>query len=119
MAKARRAVTCTPFTAALVRNKLGEHGLADDVPLRVLPMGSRFEAGHRLSLCGDGPVDPGAQRAGHRTAGAVVHSGDWKIDPSPSILRKRMNAACARSVRRASRRLCAEFDQCLAAPDFR
>jgi ribonuclease J len=80
-------VYCTPFTAALVRNKLEEHGLANDVPLRVVPAGGRFEAGpFALEYVAMSHSIPEPNALAIRTAaGTVVHSGDWKIDPTPSI----------------------------------
>jgi ribonuclease J len=80
-------VYCTAFTAALVRNKLEEHGLAEDVPLRVVPTGGRFEAGpFALEYVAVSHSIPEPNALAIRTAaGTVLHSGDWKIDPTPSI----------------------------------
>lgn len=80
-------VYCTPFTAALVQNKLEEHGLAGDVPLRVIPMKGRFTVGpFDLEYVSVSHSIPEPNAVVIRTsAGTVVHSGDWKIDPTPSI----------------------------------
>ncbi|HUE45012.1 MAG TPA: ribonuclease J, partial [Aestuariivirgaceae bacterium] len=41
----RAPIYCTPFAAALVKGKLKEHGLLDEVNLNVVPMGARFDLG--------------------------------------------------------------------------
>src|SRR5258706_3082700 len=41
----RVPVYATPFTAALVRGKLEEHGLLDEVPLKVIPLGGALQLG--------------------------------------------------------------------------
>src|ERR1700704_1582789 len=41
----RVPVYATPFTAALVRGKLEEHGLLDEVPLKIVPLGGELQIG--------------------------------------------------------------------------
>jgi ribonuclease J len=80
-------VYCTPFTAALVGNKLEEAGLASALPLRVLPMGARWQLGpFDLEYVAVAHSIPEPNALVIRTeAGTVVHTGDWKIDHEPSI----------------------------------
>ncbi|HEU4659476.1 MAG TPA: ribonuclease J [Pseudolabrys sp.] len=80
-------VYATPFTAALLAAKrAGEPG-APDIPVTVIPLGGRFKLG---------PFDVEMVRMAHsipesnaliiRTAaGTVLHTGDWKIDPTPIL----------------------------------
>ncbi|CAN5519483.1 ribonuclease J [soil metagenome] len=78
-------VFCTPFAAALLMNKLKEHGLDEVVPIRVQPVGSRFEIGpfacEYVSVTHSIP-EPAALLI-ETKPGRVVHSGDWKIDRTP------------------------------------
>ena len=41
----RVPVYCTPFCAGLLKRKLAEFGLDEEVPLRIKPLGSRFSVG--------------------------------------------------------------------------
>lgn len=79
-------VYATPFTAALVQRKLEEYG-ADTVDLRVIDMEARFKVGpfdiEYLTLTHSIPEPSGVVL---RTAfGAVLHTGDWKIDTAPTL----------------------------------
>lgn len=80
-------VWATPFTAAVLRRKLDEHGLLDEVPLHEVPLGARFDIGpfdvEFISLTHSIP-EPNALalRTPH---GTVLHTGDWKIDPQPLV----------------------------------
>src|SRR5919198_1503326 len=80
-------VYATPFTAALIEAKRQGGPGSPEVPLDVVPLGGRFTLG---------PFDVEFVSMGHsipelngliiRTpAGAVLHTGDWKIDPTPVI----------------------------------
>src|SRR4249919_704162 len=76
----------TEFTLALVENKLEEHGLLDDSDLREIRAGSRFNLGpftihpirvtHSLVDC--------VALAIHCPLGVVIHTGDFKVDPTPT-----------------------------------
>lgn len=83
----RCPVYATPFTAHLVRNKLSEHGLLDEVPLHEVPMGGRLTLGpfdlEYVTLTHSIP-EPNAI-AIRTPLGLVLHTGDWKIDPDPLI----------------------------------
>jgi ribonuclease J len=80
-------VYCTPFTAALIENKLEEAGLVGELPLRVLPMGARWQLGpFDLEYVAVAHSIPEPNALVVRTeAGTAVHTGDWKIDHQPSI----------------------------------
>jgi ribonuclease J len=57
----RCPVYATPFAATVLRRKLGEVGLVNQVKIHVVPTG------------GDTPY------------GLLLHTGDWKLDPQPLI----------------------------------
>jgi ribonuclease J len=81
----RCPVYATPFTASVLRAKLFEKNLAGRVEIIEVPLSGRFTAG---------PFDVELVRVTHsvpepsalilRTPlGAVLHTGDWKLDPAP------------------------------------
>ncbi len=80
-------VYATPFTAALLRGKLEEEGLLEQVKLRIIPMRGRIELGpFELELVTLTHSIPEPNAVIVRTPlGAVLHTGDWKIDPDPLI----------------------------------
>lgn len=83
----RCPIYATPFTAALVRDKLDEAGLLDEVPLHIvdvgiplnlgpfeidyIPLAHSIAEGHGVSL-----------KTRH---GTIFHTGDWKVDENPLI----------------------------------
>src|SRR5262247_2525879 len=83
----RLPIYATPFTAALLEAKrLSEPG-APDVPVNVVALNSRFTLGpfdiEYVSMAHSIPESNGLI---FRTAlGTVLHTGDWKIDPTPVI----------------------------------
>ena len=80
-------VWATPFTASLLRAKLIEAGLADRVPINIVPMSGRFDIGpfdlELITLTHSIP-EPNAVVVRTRV-GTVLHTGDWKLDPDPLI----------------------------------
>ncbi|HEV2987931.1 MAG TPA: ribonuclease J [Candidatus Angelobacter sp.] len=76
----------TEFTLALVENKLEEHQLLDSADLREIRAGSRFSLGpftinpiqvtHSLVDC--------VALAIHTPIGVIIHTGDFKVDPTPT-----------------------------------
>src|SRR5215475_14121459 len=76
----------TEFTLALVENKLDEHDLLDDADLREIRAGTRFNLGpftinpiqvtHSLVDC--------VALAIHTPLGVLIHTGDFKVDPTPT-----------------------------------
>ncbi|HFC04330.1 MAG TPA: ribonuclease J [Rhizobiales bacterium] len=85
--KLQAPVYCTPFAAELLGNKLSEKNLLDETPLRVHPLGSRFEVGpFDIELVAVTHSIPEPASVVIRTsAGTIVHSGDWKLDRTPAI----------------------------------
>ncbi len=80
-------VWATPFTASLLRAKLIEAGLADRVPINIVPMSGRFTIGpFDLELVTLTHSIPEPNAVVLRTpVGTVLHTGDWKLDPDPLI----------------------------------
>src|SRR5438874_12292838 len=76
----------TEFTLAYVEDKLDEHGLLDDAELREIRPGDRVKIGpftihpiqvtHSLVDC--------VSLAIHTPLGVVIHTGDFKVDPTPT-----------------------------------
>ena len=76
----------TEFTLAYVEDKLDEHGLLDDADLREIRPDERFKIGpfsihpiqvtHSLVDC--------VSLAIHTPLGVVIHTGDFKVDPTPT-----------------------------------
>ncbi len=83
----RCPVYATPFTAAVLRRKLTEAHLVNEVKLHVIPPGGSFELGpFRLQFLRVAHSTPEAQALAIRTPhGTVVHTGDWKLDPHPLV----------------------------------
>lgn len=79
-------VYATPFTAALVSRKLAENG-TEDVPLRVIDMNSSLKIGpfdlEYITLTHSIPEPSGIII--RTELGSILHTGDWKIDPSPTL----------------------------------
>jgi ribonuclease J len=83
----RCPVYATPFTAALFAAKRqGEPG-AQDVPVNVVPLSSRFTLGpFDIELVSVSHSIPESNALIIRTPlGNVLHTGDWKLDPTPII----------------------------------
>ncbi|WP_425062614.1 ribonuclease J [Pyruvatibacter mobilis] len=80
-------VYATPFTAAMLRGKLAEHGLLNDVPLHEIPLGGELQLGpfdlQFVTLTHSIP-EPNAI-AIRTPLGNVMHTGDWKIDDEPIV----------------------------------
>jgi ribonuclease J len=76
----------TEFTLAYVEDKLDEHGLLDGADLREIRPGERVKVGpftvhpiqvtHSLVDC--------VALAVHTPLGVVIHTGDFKVDPTPT-----------------------------------
>jgi ribonuclease J len=80
-------VYATPFTAALFAAKrLSEPG-APDIPVNVIPLDSRFSVGpFDIELVTVTHSIPESNALIIRTPhGALLHTGDWKLDPTPVI----------------------------------
>ena len=80
-------VFATPFTAAVLRRKLTEAHLVNEVKINVIPPGGSFELGpFKLQFLRVAHSTPEAQALAIRTPyGLIVHTGDWKLDPHPLV----------------------------------
>jgi ribonuclease J len=77
----------TPFTAALFEAKrLSEPG-APEIPIKVVPLGGRLTLGpFTVDFINVAHSIPESNALAIRTpAGTVLHTGDWKIDPTPLL----------------------------------
>lgn len=78
-------IYCTPFTAELLRMKCREHGI--NPPIHEIPLSGKVDIGpfgiEFVRLTHSIP-EPNAI-AISCTAGTVLHTGDWKIDPDPML----------------------------------
>jgi ribonuclease J len=80
-------VYATPFTAALLEAKCAGEPGAPKIPVTVVPLGSRFEVGpFSIELVTMAHSIPESNALIIRTpGGTVLHTGDWKIDPTPIL----------------------------------
>jgi ribonuclease J len=86
LAELKVPVWGTEFTLAYIEDKLDEHGLLDDADLREIRPNQRFKLGsltihpiqvtHSLVDC--------VALAIHTPLGVVIHTGDFKVDPTPT-----------------------------------
>ena len=83
--RVRVPVYGTPLTLALVAEKLREHGLAETVELRPMRPRDRIEVGpFRIEpIRVTHSIVDGIGLAFHTPVGTIVHTGDFKLDPSP------------------------------------
>jgi len=80
-------VYATPFTAALLEAKCAGEPGAPDIPVKIVPVGGRFTVGpFDIELVTMAHSIPESNALIIRTsAGTVLHTGDWKIDPTPIL----------------------------------
>ena len=92
-------VYATPFTAALLEAKCAGEPGAPEIPVKVIPVGGRFTVGaFDIELVTMAHSIPEANALMIRTpCGTVLHTGDWKIDPTP-ILGDRTDEAKLRAL---------------------
>ncbi len=83
----RVPVYATPFTAALLDAKLRAEPGAPDIPVTVVQLGARFAVGpFDIELVSVAHSIPESHALIIRTElGTVLHTGDWKLDPTPVI----------------------------------
>jgi ribonuclease J len=76
----------TEFTLAYVEDKLDEHGLLDDAELIEMRPGKRFPIGpfvvHPIAVTHS--IVDAVSLAIHTPLGVLIHTGDFKIDPTPT-----------------------------------
>ena len=85
--KLKVPVYATPFTAALLDAKRqGEYG-APEIPVTEIALGSRFNVGpFDIELVSVAHSIPESNALILRTPhGNVLHTGDWKLDPTPVL----------------------------------
>jgi len=80
-------VYATPFTAALIEAKRESEPGLPQIDIRVVQLGSRFKVGpFDIELVTVAHSIPESNALIIRTPyGTVLHTGDWKIDPTPLI----------------------------------
>lgn len=80
-------VYATPFTAFLLREKLREKGILDDVHITEVALGGNIDLGpFELELITLTHSIPEPNGLAIRTPlGTILHTGDWKIDPDPLL----------------------------------
>jgi len=80
-------VYATPFAATVLRRKLAEAGLLDQVPVHAIAPGGSFSLKpFALQFIRMAHSVPEAQALVIRTpAGIVLHTGDFKLDPEPMV----------------------------------
>lgn len=80
-------IFATPFTAALLRSKLAEYGRRLELPINEVALNSRFDVGpFGVELIEMAHSIPESNALLVRTPfGTTLHTGDWKIDPTPAI----------------------------------
>jgi ribonuclease J len=78
-------VFATPFAAALLEAKCASEPGAPKIPVTIVKLGSRFNVGpFDVELVTMTHSIPEANALIIRTpCGAVLHTGDWKLDPTP------------------------------------
>jgi ribonuclease J len=83
----RCAVYATPFAAAVLRRKLAEVQLLNQVKLHVIPPGGAIDlTPFRLQFLRVTHSIPEAQALVIDTPqGLLLHTGDWKLDPDPLL----------------------------------
>jgi len=94
----RTPVYATPFAAAVLKRKLSEAGLLNEVKIHVIAPGGSFSLPpFELQFIPVAHSIPEAQALVLRTPyGTVLHTGDWKIDPNPVVGPPTDEAAFAR-----------------------
>src|SRR3954467_15277863 len=80
-------VYATPFTAALLEAKRLSEPNAPEIAVNVIPLGGRFSLGpFDLELVSVAHSIPESNALIIRTPlGNVLHTGDWKLDPTPVL----------------------------------
>lgn len=80
-------IYATPFTAALLEAKCANEPGAPKIPVTIVGLGSRFNVGpFDIELVTMAHSIPESNALIIRTpGGTVLHTGDWKIDPTPIL----------------------------------
>jgi ribonuclease J len=85
--KLKCPIYATKFSAALFEAKCAAERNAPDIPVTVIPSGGRVDIGpFNVEFIPVAHSIPEAHAlAIHTEAGTVLHTGDWKIDPTPTL----------------------------------
>ena len=77
----------TPFTASVLKRKLQEAGLEREAKITIIPMSGKVKIGpFEVELITLTHSIPEPNAVVIRTPlGAVLHTGDWKLDPEPLV----------------------------------
>lgn len=80
-------IYATPFTAALLKAKLAEYGGGAKLPIHEVALNDRFKVGpFGVELISVAHSIPESNALAITTPhGLILHTGDWKIDPTPVI----------------------------------
>jgi ribonuclease J len=80
-------IHATPFTAALFEARRASQTGAPEIAVRVVPVGGHLSIGpFAIDFINVAHSIPESNALAIRTpAGTVLHTGDWKIDPTPLI----------------------------------
>ncbi|MBS0296116.1 MAG: ribonuclease J [Proteobacteria bacterium] len=83
----KAVVYATPFTAYLVREKLRDADMLDEVDLREVPLGGTLKLGpFEVTLVTITHSIPEPNGLAIKTPlGTILHTGDWKIDEDPVV----------------------------------
>lgn len=80
-------VYATPFAASVLRRKLVDAGLIDEVPIVEIPLRGKFSVGPfdlEMITMTHSILEPNAL-AIRTKFGTIFHTGDWKIDSEPLL----------------------------------
>jgi ribonuclease J len=80
-------IYATPFTAALFEARRASEPGAPQIPMQVVPIGGRVQIGpFAIDFINVAHSIPESNALAIRSpAGTVLHTGDWKIDPTPVL----------------------------------
>ena len=83
----RCPIYATAFTASVLRRKLAEAGLEEEAKITIVPLGGSLTVGpfdvEYVTLTHSIPEPNGIVI--RTPAGAIFHTGDWKLDPDPMV----------------------------------
>ncbi|EJF88722.1 ribonuclease J [Bartonella tamiae] len=80
-------VYCTPFTEGLLESKREFHSHLHEIPFHIFKAGDHFQIGpfEIEAIAVSHSIPEPVSLAINTPLGIVIHTGDWKIDPEPSL----------------------------------